>query len=370
MTLEIISFDIADKALLDEFIELPFKIYPGRYNWVAQPRSELQHQLSLENPFFTHGKARAFLCRQDRKTVGRILASIDHSLVQSAGSGPIGHFGYFECQNDPEVALALFANAESWLVAQGMRTVHGPIQLNILTSYRIQTKGFETAPFLGEPRNPPYYEALLTAAGYHRGAGWRSWDLTQEHSAVMLISTGKKLQESDGLTIKEVDFAKSPKELDAFYPLAKSTYADNLGFSQISLQEIAWCLAPLLALLGPGCFYKIMNAEGVMIGYVFGYPDMAEAVNAAVLSQLSLPQALARHPPKRFLYFGIGLLKEYRKTTAAYRLMNSLLDSAVKNYSTAVGCLAKEGPAIYEFSGEASRCYHVFEKSLAKDGGA
>ncbi|MBF0443862.1 MAG: hypothetical protein HQK54_18280 [Oligoflexales bacterium] len=365
MTINIISFDLTDRLLVHEFIEFPYRLYQGRYKWVPPLRNDLCGQLSTdENPFFRHGRARAFLCRKNGLTAGRLLAFIDYSLVASTQEHQIGNFGYFESENDKEVSSALLSNAEAWLESQGAKEIHGPIQFNIMNGYRIQTKGFDTTPFLGEPRNPPYYEELLTSAGYGRGPSWRSWELSGEDLASIVDSTAQKIDDSGGFTIKEMDFDDNSREMDSFYPLAQATFSENYGFSKTGLDEVASFFSPLLKLMGPECFFTLSDTAGKRVGYVFGYPDLAPALNAAGGDPAKFPEALRLNPPRRFLCHTIGILKEVRKTHAAYVLLNTIFSKALKNWGVAIGCLAKDGRTVYDMLGEASRSYHVFIKSL------
>ena len=363
--MEIVAFDLNDKSLLKEFIELPYSLYPGRYAWIPPLRQLVSTQLSAENPFFLHAEARAFLCRVDGVVVGRLLATRDHNLVKPNGGPTIGHFGYFECIEDPIVASRLLERAESWLKSRGVSEIHGPIQCNIFIGYRLQTRGFEASPFLGEPRNPPYYQKLLLECGYIAGPCWHSWDLTAEQVRTLADSTEQHILPSDDITLRPLDMNHLDEELFSFYPLALATFAENYGFSPLDCAEMHPGFLSVARLFTEKCFYLATNRDKIDIGYVFGYPDLAKAFCAMNGETSQFFNCFSSHPAERYLLHTIAVSREYRKSSATYQLMNILLAYAANRNQPAVGCLAKEGRTVYDNVGPSSRSYHIFEKKLA-----
>ena len=84
---------------------------------------------SLEkNPFWKHAQRTLFLARREGKVVGRIAAIVDeeHNRVHEE---KIGFFGFFESENDRDVAAALFRAAEAWVrgVLPDASLLRGPV---------------------------------------------------------------------------------------------------------------------------------------------------------------------------------------------------------------------------------------------------
>src|SRR5947209_20412071 len=100
------------------FIRLPWRIYRNDPLWVPPLIWERKTFLNRKkNPFFTHGKAEYFLALRDGRPVGRITAQIDHDFNDFHGNR-WGMFGFFEAEDDPEVAGALLDAAAGWLREQ------------------------------------------------------------------------------------------------------------------------------------------------------------------------------------------------------------------------------------------------------------
>jgi hypothetical protein len=97
---------------LNAFIKLPFRLHRGTL-WVPPLLTERREFLNRDkNPFFQHAEAEYFLAERDGEVVGRITAQVDERWTQFQG-GNDGMFGFFESENDPEVAGALVRQPRS-----------------------------------------------------------------------------------------------------------------------------------------------------------------------------------------------------------------------------------------------------------------
>lgn len=364
--METIAFTLDEKESVSEFIETPWRILGPDALWVPPLKAGVRAELSPQRPFFQHGTARAFLVRQNHGVVGRVLASLDRSLRQ----GPrekIGHFGYFECVDDTAVAKSLLGAAESWLAEQGATAVHGPVNLIIMHGYRMQTAGFATEPFLGEPRNPAYYPKLLEECGYRAANQWRSWDLGPRVVAEIAEHAKRKAhQYAHRFLLRPFDWAQAEREIEEFYPLALSTFSSNYGYSNISPEELSLYFQPILLLLRRGLFTKAYDDSGRPIGFTFGYWDIAPALqyangDAAVFRR---PEALP--PAHRFLIHTFAVLREHQKLGVGYALLASILDYAAASGLPAIGCLVREGASIFDSFGGPTRSYHILVKDLVR----
>ncbi len=57
-----------------------------------------------------------------------------------------GHFGCLAAEDDPSIFAALFAAAEAWLVAKGMKHVTGPFSLTVNEEVGLLIHGFDSRP--------------------------------------------------------------------------------------------------------------------------------------------------------------------------------------------------------------------------------
>ena len=104
---------------LNTFIRLPWAIYRNRPLWVPPLKFDVRHRLDRSrNPFFEHAEAEYFLAFRDGDPVGRISAHYDRNFNEFQDN-EWGMFGFFEAEDDQEVATALLETAEAWLRERG-----------------------------------------------------------------------------------------------------------------------------------------------------------------------------------------------------------------------------------------------------------
>lgn len=362
MTLEVLPISITSERFAD-FVELPWRIYPGKHRWIPPLRASLHQELSPENRFFTHGTAQCFLCLRGEDVVGRIVASVDHALADQS----VGHFGYFEAIDDSEVAAALLAAAEDWVQQRGKTRIHGPIDLTIFNRYRVQTEGFERDPFFGEPRSPRYYAPLLESCGFQAHLQWRSWDIPRWKFYPMRLLYWWRAKAYPDVweryNVTSFDLDDFASEVRAMYPLLLEAFEKNYGFSRISLEEHMQLYEGANRMLCPEISFKGTAPNGDLMGFAYTYRDPSAAFVAANGDATRLDW---QTPSATLVLYSFGIRKEHRKsglTTVGFD--RSFANMLRLGFKRAIGALAKEGPTVYDKLGSASRRYDVFAKELS-----
>ena len=133
---------------LKDFIQVAFEVYRDDPAWVPPLHMEITDRLTpKKNPFFEHAEVALFTAWKDGKAVGRISAQIDHEHLRIHQDNA-GFFGFFDTVDDQEVASALVAAAEEWLLSRGMTVMRGPFSLSINEETGMLVEGFDSPPTL------------------------------------------------------------------------------------------------------------------------------------------------------------------------------------------------------------------------------
>jgi len=224
---------------LRDFIELPWRIYTEYPNWVPPLKKEVRRMLDPgKHPFWEFSERILFLARRGAETVGRIAGIIDGHYNQFHNEN-MGIWGFFECADDSEAAAALFSSVETWFHHKGMTFMRGP--LNPSTNYEVGLlmEGYDYAPSLMMPYNPPYYSGLV-----------ESWGFTKEKDLLTFLLEGdyrlpawmdrlaEKIARKKGIHIRQ----SHPKDADSEFALIREIYndawSDNWGFVPLSDHEM------------------------------------------------------------------------------------------------------------------------------------
>lgn len=349
---------------MDEFIDLPWRIYSGQWQWVPPFKSMLAWELTRQNHFFNHGRMQAFICEKEGRCVGRVVASVDDTLAEA----DVGHFGYFETIDDIRVTTALLEAACSWLKAEGKKRAHGPVNLNIYNTYRIQTEGFDTAPFIGEPRSPEYYKKHLATLGFAEEAFWKSWDLTptllEQLYEDLNQGAARFAEPLKDIRLESFDLENFDVECKLTYDVVLESFSHNYGFSSLTEAEWFTQFGSAKNSLFSQASFKAINSKNECVGFYTSFKDMAQVI-AQMDGDHTKASLLAGYAGKGVVFHTIAVKSTERKSGIAQHLLSAVAKGALDHGCThGIGALAKQGVAPAAKICDATRAYAVYSKEL------
>ena len=118
--LRVDKIDTTDKASVKRFVRIPYRLYENHPQWVPPILMEAETQLNIsKHPFYEHSDADFFIANKDGRDVGRI-AALENKLFNQYHKTKQAQFYLFECEDDREVAKALFDAAFDWARLRGL----------------------------------------------------------------------------------------------------------------------------------------------------------------------------------------------------------------------------------------------------------
>ena len=258
------------------FMDLPWSLYEHSPLWTPALKSQDAELLTPgKHPFWESARRELFLVLRDDRPVGRIAAIVDEKYNAYANE-KCGAFGFFECTNDREAAHALLDAARDWLAAQGMRFMRGP--LNPSTNYTcgLLVHGFELAPTIMMPWNPPYYAELLE--GWHLRKEQDLFAYLMERSSFSppewLNDEVARLKAEGNFTCRTSSKATLTEDIRTMLDLYKVSWAKNWGFSPLSDGEAEQHVKELKGVLDPE-FFVLFFHNGEPAAGMVALPDLA-----------------------------------------------------------------------------------------------
>ena len=265
---------VISQAEQEHFLDVPARVYASDPYWVPPLRSEVAKTFQSDNSFFEYGKLQQFVAFANGKPVGRIVASTNQRLSDREGE-PIGLFGFFECVENVAIAQALIEQACTWLRAQGMIKIRGPIDLSTHNNCLFLVDGFDSAPFMMMPYNPPYYPQFMEQLGFEKAKDAIAYDLPLVDSQLLKqFEKAYRIACKSGVTfrpvcIKGAGFEKDCRDL---YRLFTTAFANNWSSTPRTEEEFLEEAQDLKSVVDPAIF-PIAEYEGKMIGFFMGLPD-------------------------------------------------------------------------------------------------
>jgi GNAT superfamily N-acetyltransferase len=329
--LEVVTVD--NKSALNEFVELPYRLYRDEPHWVPPLRIAVKELLDkAKHPFYANAETELYLARRDGKVIGRVAAILDqaHNRFHEEKAG---FFGFFECDNDPAAAKALLSAARKWVAGKGAEFLRGPV--NPSTNYEcgMLIEGFDSDPMVMMTYNPRYYPELMERTGLRK-----SKDLFAYLSNANTIEMGKidrvadKVLKTTGVQIRPINMKDFDADVARVWEVYCAAWARNWGFIPMSREEwlqtgkeMKMILKPELVLIG--------EVGDRVVGFALALPDVNQALKPAHGSLL--PTGLFKilyyqRLIKSVRVLALGVVEEYRASGLAAGFYATLVRNARK----------------------------------------
>jgi GNAT superfamily N-acetyltransferase len=265
------------------FIKLPWRLYRNERNWVPPLVSERKKFLDREkNPFFEHAEAEYFIAWRNGEPVGRISAHVDRNF-NDFQDNEWGLFGFFEAEDDPEVARALLEAAEGWLRDRDCDRMVGPMDFTTNDECGLLVEGHERRPMILQGWHHPYYRQLLEGYGLEKEMDLYMWQLrldeVEEKGGFhpMIKAAAKQVTDEHGVSIRLMRKRVFEAELGRFLEVYNAAWERNWGFVPLSENEVRHYAKDLKPILDEGWTW-IAERDGEVLGASLTLPDINVAL--------------------------------------------------------------------------------------------
>lgn len=355
------------------FIDLPYRLYEGDPVWVPPLRRDVADLLDLHHPFHAHATVELFLARNgDGRIVGRVAAVKNNAHLAQHHNGA-GFFGFFETERDPAVATALLDAAGAWLVARGLTVMRGPASFSVNEECGLLVRGFETAPFLMMPHNPPWYADAIEAYGFRKAKDLIAYHHAETEPPERVSRIADRLAARNKITIRPIDMKHFADEVERIRSLYNAAWEANWGAIAMTDAEFTHMAKQLKPVAVPEL---ILFAEvgGQLAGFVLALPDLNVALKHLNGRLLPLGWAKALWYSRsihQIRVLTLGVLPQFRRTGAADLLYLTLIKNAkAKGMASGESSWILEdntlmNQAIEHVGGVPYKTYRLYDKAIA-----
>lgn len=348
---EITVAPVANKADLNAFIDLAYRLNRSDPNWVPPLRMDMAELLTPgKNPFFDHARVQLMLARRGGAVVGRISAHIDElALTQppEQGMGPgTGNWGLLEAE-DEAVAAALIGAAEDWLRAQGMTRVLAPLSMSVWEEPGQLTKGFDHPPTVMMGHQPQRYQRYIESLAYTPAKLLRTYelDITKEFPPLIqrVVQSGER---NAKINVRGVDKSKFDDEAAIILHILNDAWSDNWGFVPFTDKEIAYAGKKFKPIVREDLI-MIAEYEGEPVAFMMTLPNLNEVLQplggslfplgwAKLLWWLRMPRSRTMRVPL------MGVLKKHQSSRLASQLAFMMIEYIRRAATTRYGATRGE----------------------------
>jgi GNAT superfamily N-acetyltransferase len=317
------------------FIKLPWRLYRGVDNWVPPLISERRKHLSPKhNPFFEHAEAEYFLALRDGEPVGRIGAHVDHRFNEFQKTR-WGMFGFFEAENDAQVAAALLDAAEAWLRPRGVDRMTGPFDFSTNHEVGVLVEGHGYRPQILENWHHPYYRELLEGQGLAKAMDLYKWEImTHDHGKMLPVidELAERLEPEHGIRVRNMRKRDFANELKRFMEVYNAAWERNWGFVPLTDREIEHMAKELKPILDED-FALVAEKGDEVVGVSLSLPDYNRVLATVNGRLLPLGWITALREQRRIdeiRVFALGVKRDYHHTGVAAAFYSDIWNTCVR----------------------------------------
>ena len=190
------------------------------------------------HPFWAFSERILFLARRGPETVGRIAGIID-GRYNRFHNEKMGIWGFFECFDDAEAAAALFSSVETWVQTRGMTFMRGPLSPSTNYEVGLLTEGYDYAPALMMPYNPPYYKGLVESCGFTKEKDLLTFLIDGDYRLPGWMNRlAERIGQKKGVRIRHACLKEADAEFALIREIYNDAWADNWGFVPLTDNEM------------------------------------------------------------------------------------------------------------------------------------
>ena len=324
---------IIDSRRMNDFIELPYKIYKNDPRWVAPLKSEVCRTLDTKaNPYFVNASLQKFICYKDNDPVARIAIIINYEHWKKFNC-KTAFFGFFESINDFEASKRLFETVGQYCQSEGVEHLEGPFNPNHYSELGILIKNFDTPKFF-ETYNPEYYPALLEKSGFKVSKLLHTRFNADTASFVrQRYNLASPLKNTGHFKVRHINLLNMKTELERVREVFNEAFSDNWYFLPLSKKEYSFAAKSLFFVTYPKLI-AIVEHNNKPVGVlqcVLNINKILEPLKGKLKLLDYLKFLKNRSSICEIIIYAIGIKKEYQ-SSIVIKLLISYLCNIVQEY--------------------------------------
>ncbi len=326
---------VKSRGQLNEFIDLPFRLYRNDPNWVP-PVKFFQKELfdRKKHPFHEHSDVTVFLARDaEGRAAGRIVSIVNHAH-NDFHNEKTGFFGFLEGEKDEELFRLLLLAAEEELLAAGMNKVMGPMNFSTNEECGMLIKGFDSPPLIMMTYNSPWYADMLEGAGYTKAKDLFAYYLDSDIMDYSRMSRVADLVlRRTNAVIRDVSVKHIHSEVPVIIDIYNECWEDNWGFVPMSKREMDVMADELKMIMIPQ-LAPVVEINGEPVAFAISIPDANQAFKRAggslIKAVLALKVPLFRVRINQVRVLLLGVRKAFRGRGLEALMIDRVIKSSIE----------------------------------------
>lgn len=344
ITLEVVKTD----NQINDFIELPFKLYKNSKYWVPPIKKDYKKYILGETTSVkSDGEYIMAICKKNEDTVGRILVGINRNVNDYHGVKD-AYFSQYECIDDEQVSNKLFDFAKNWAKERGMTILKGPMSLPGGDDNRgFLLDNFDDAPTVQNVYNPYYYNTQIENFGFEKYRDCYAFtvnpkaEMLEKYDKIIEYAQKKFKYRLDKIRLDKNGLKEDAKDIKQIIDEGMPKTEEWVDFMPPTWDEIEQITNAIKPFADPDFIYIARNNENRPIAFNIAMPDYNQVLKRlnGKINLINLFKFLYyRRKIDRLRVFVLFVIPEYRNKGVTQAMYFKGLQYAIKkNYQEVEG---------------------------------
>jgi hypothetical protein len=262
---------ISTQKQVNEFHDLPLRIYKDHPNWIPPFRFEIENIFNPEkNTFFRHGECERFLIYEGDSVKGR-FALMANEKKDRLFNPSMGGIGFIEMVDDQKVADAVIDYAKVWHKRRGNGAFRGPVNFGENDNFwGLLVENFKEPPIYGMFYHPPYYKELIENTGAEKYDDHWSYKLWfNQPLPDRLVKITNRIESRPGVELRPIDLKNMKRDAAYIRQIYNEAWRDQdidergQEFTELTEEKVNEMVKKLK---------PVMIRDSVLIAFVDGEP--------------------------------------------------------------------------------------------------
>ncbi len=267
---------------MDDFVELPKKLYKGNSCYVPDLEQDVRNWFDpRHNPGLKHSDVLPLVAyNTEGEAVGRIVGIINRKANET-WKGSCVRFGWIEFVDDADVSAALLKAVEDWGREKGMDSIQGPLGISDFDKEGMLVEDFDKLGSAITIYNPPYYPEHMARLGFGKEVDWVQVRVPVPDEVPERFARVKKLVgDLYGLKVRKL----TPREVfkegygRKIFHLLNAAYSQLFGYTPHNDEEADAFVAEYIRMLDLRMLPMVEDAEGQLIACSITMPNLSRAL--------------------------------------------------------------------------------------------
>jgi hypothetical protein len=272
----------------------------------------------------------------------------------------------------------LLDKAASWVTGHGMKSLRGPLSLNINEEMGCLVEGFDTPPFIMMPHHRAYQGGLIEQAGLSKLKDVYAWTYSIGKVPLRAQKAHDEILAMPNVKVRPLNPSRMLDEVQVVMDIFNDAWSENWGFVPLSQSELAKMAADLKLILVPEMTF-LVSIDGEPAAVALALPNINELIGDfdGKLSIVTVPKLLWRlkkNGAKSVRLIILGVRKKYRHVRR-FGGLSAYLYVAMNDATAKLGMTQGElswtlednaaiNAGIRLMGGRIYKKYRVYERSL------